>query len=107
MENSLYCLTVSISYSTSHKEGRKNLSKKLVDEFWILCRLFHRSKQLIKDAINENDFLKNLESAQVREVVDCMYPKTYNKSEIIVQEGDIGHALYVIAGKIHLSSLSC
>ena len=83
------------------------MSKKLIDEFWILCRLFHRSKQLIKDAINENDFLKNLESAQVREVVDCMYPKTYNKSEIIVQEGDIGHALYVIAGKIHLSSLSC
>ncbi|KAJ7379017.1 hypothetical protein OS493_018811 [Desmophyllum pertusum] len=56
-----------------------------------------RSKQLIKDAINENDFLKNLESAQVREIVDCMYPKNYNKSEMIVKEGDIGQALYVIA----------
>ena len=58
-----------------------------------------RSKQLIKDAINENDFLKNLESAQVREIVDCMYPKSYNKNDMIVQEGDIGHALYVIAGR--------
>lgn len=56
-----------------------------------------RSKQLIKDAINENDFLKNLESAQVREIVDCMYPKNYFKGDIIVQEGDTGHALYVIA----------
>ena len=58
-----------------------------------------RSKQLIKDAINENDFLKNLEAAQVREIVDCMYPKNYNKNDMIVKEGDIGQALYVIAGK--------
>ena len=62
------------------------------------CRV-SRSKQLIKDAINENDFLKNLEAAQVREIVNCMYPKTYNKNDMIVKEGDIGKALYVIAGK--------
>lgn len=43
--------------------------------------------------------MKNLESAQVREIVDCMYPKNYFKGDIIVQEGDTGHALYVIAGK--------
>lgn len=56
-----------------------------------------RSKQLIKDAINENDFLKNLESAQVREIVDCMYPKNYSRSDMIVKEGDTGQALFVIA----------
>lgn len=56
-----------------------------------------RSKQLIKGAINENDFLKNLESAQVREIVDCMYPKNYSKSDMIVKEGDTGQALFVIA----------
>ena len=35
----------------------------------------------------------------MREIVDCMYPKNYNKSEMIVKEGDIGQALYVIAGE--------
>jgi len=35
----------------------------------------------------------------VREIVDCMYPKNYNKNDMIVKEGDIGQALYVIAGK--------
>ena len=64
----------------------------------LVCRV-SRSKQLIKDAINENDFLKNLEAAQVREIVDCMYPKNYSNNDMIVKEGDIGHALYVIAGK--------
>ena len=72
--------------------------------FWNHVHFFYvcgvsRSKQLIKDAINENDFLKNLEAAQVREIVDCMYPKNYNKNDMIVKEGDIGQALYVIAGK--------
>lgn len=66
--------------------------------FLFVCRVT-RSKQLIKDAINENDFLKNLETAQVREIVDCMYPKNYSKNDMIVKEGDIGQALYVIAGK--------
>ena len=66
--------------------------------WFFVCRVT-RSKQLIKDAINENDFLKNLETAQVREIVDCMYPKNYSKNDMIVKEGDIGQALYVIAGK--------
>ena len=35
----------------------------------------------------------------MREIVDCMYPKNYNKNDMIVKEGDIGQALYVIAGK--------
>lgn len=76
------------SSSTAQEDTKKELERHPKD---------FRSKQLIKDAINENDFLKNLESAQVREIVDCMYPKSYNKSDVIVQEGDIGHALYVIA----------
>jgi len=76
------------SSSTAQEDTKKELERHPKD---------FRSKQLIKDAINENDFLKNLESAQVREIVDCMYPKSYNKNDMIVQEGDIGHALYVIA----------
>ncbi|EDO38399.1 predicted protein [Nematostella vectensis] len=56
-----------------------------------------RSKQLIKDAIFENDFLKNLEAAQVREIVDCMYSNTFQRNDVIIQEGDAGNALYAIA----------
>jgi len=76
---------------------RHSIENRSIHWFYI-CRV-SRSKQLIKDAINENDFLKNLEVAQVREIVDCMYPKNYNKNDMIVKEGDIGQALYVIAGK--------
>ncbi|XP_068745204.1 cGMP-dependent protein kinase 1-like isoform X1 [Montipora capricornis] len=76
------------SSSKAQEESKKELERHPKD---------FRSKELIKDAINENDFLKNLDSAQVREIVDCMYPKNYFMSDIIVHEGDIGHALYVIA----------
>uniref|UniRef100_A0A6Q2ZBZ9 Cyclic nucleotide-binding domain-containing protein n=1 Tax=Esox lucius TaxID=8010 RepID=A0A6Q2ZBZ9_ESOLU len=32
-----------------------------------------QSKDLIKDAILDNDFMKNLELSQIQEIVDCMY----------------------------------
>ncbi|KAL3185611.1 hypothetical protein MRX96_028878 [Rhipicephalus microplus] len=56
-----------------------------------------RSKQLIKDAIMENDFLKNLDSSQVREVVDCMYPQIFDAGTLVIREGDVGSHLYVSA----------
>ncbi|KAH6948891.1 hypothetical protein HPB50_026793 [Hyalomma asiaticum] len=62
-----------------------------------------RSKQLIKDAIMENDFLKNLDSSQVREVVDCMYPQVFDAGTLVIREGDVGSHLYVSAGKRHVS----
>ncbi|KAI4812992.1 hypothetical protein KUCAC02_024348 [Chaenocephalus aceratus] len=33
-----------------------------------------QSKDLIKEAILDNDFMKNLELSQIQEIVDCMYP---------------------------------
>ena len=59
-----------------------------------------RSKQLIKDAILDNDFLKNLDSNQVREVVDCMYEKHVKTGEYIIREAEAGQHLYVSAGEI-------
>ncbi|CAC5402187.1 cAMP-dependent protein kinase catalytic subunit,cAMP-dependent protein kinase type 2,Putative serine/threonine-protein kinase PRKY,cGMP-dependent protein kinase 2,cAMP-dependent protein kinase type 3,cAMP-dependent protein kinase catalytic subunit gamma,Ribosomal protein S6 kinase beta-1,cAMP-dependent protein kinase catalytic subunit alpha,Ribosomal protein S6 kinase beta,Protein kinase 3,cGMP-dependent protein kinase, isozyme 2 forms cD5/T2,Serine/threonine-protein kinase sck2,cGMP-dependent protein kina len=56
-----------------------------------------RSKQLIKDAIHDNDFLKNLDSTQVREIVDCMYEKKIKQGHYIIREGDAGQHLYVSA----------
>lgn len=56
-----------------------------------------RSKQLIKDAILENDFLKNLDSCQVREIVDSMYPKEIDRGSLVIREGEPGSHLYVSA----------
>ena len=62
--------------------------------FWTLFR----SKELIKDAILDNDFLKKLESSQIREVVECMYEKKWKKDEFLIKEGESGSDLFVLEG---------
>lgn len=64
---------------------------------FLLCLLF-RSKELIKDAILDNDFLKKLESSQIREVVECMYEKKWKKDEFLIKEGESGSDLFVLEG---------
>ncbi|KAK4306436.1 hypothetical protein Pmani_021732, partial [Petrolisthes manimaculis] len=56
-----------------------------------------RSKQLIKDAILDNDFLKHLDSSQVREIVDSMYPQEFSAGSWVIREGGVGSHLYVSA----------
>lgn len=56
-----------------------------------------RSRQLIKDSILENDFLKNLDQNQVREIVDCMYEKKVKMGHFIIKEAESGQHLYVSA----------
>jgi len=56
-----------------------------------------RSKTLIKEAIMENDFLKNLSSSQVRELVDAMHEKRVPKGCYVIREGESGSYLYVAA----------
>ncbi|XP_076457818.1 cGMP-dependent protein kinase 1-like isoform X2 [Babylonia areolata] len=56
-----------------------------------------RAKQQIKDAILDNDFLKNLDPTQVREMVDCMYPRSVNRGHFIIKEGEPGQHVYVAA----------
>ncbi|GAA6085589.1 cGMP-dependent protein kinase 1-like isoform X2 [Tachysurus ichikawai] len=58
-----------------------------------------RSKELIKEAILDNDFMKNLELSQIQEIVDCMYPVEYDKESCIIKEGDVGSLVYVMEGK--------
>lgn len=60
---------------------------------------FLRSKDLIKEAILDNDFMKNLELSQIQEIVDCMYPVEYGKDSCIIKEGDVGSLVYVMEGK--------
>uniref|UniRef100_A0A8P4FWA8 cGMP-dependent protein kinase n=1 Tax=Dicentrarchus labrax TaxID=13489 RepID=A0A8P4FWA8_DICLA len=55
------------------------------------------TKRLINDAIMNNDFLKKLEPQHMREMVDCMYEKVYTEGQVVIQEGEPGNYLYVLA----------
>lgn len=64
----------------------------------VFC-LFSRSRELIKSAILDNDFMKNLDMTQIREIVDCMYPVQYAAKSLIIKEGDVGSIVYVMEGE--------
>ncbi|KAK2820177.1 hypothetical protein Q5P01_023136 [Channa striata] len=62
------------------------------------------SKELIKDAILDNDFMKNLEMSQIQEIVDCMYPVDYGNEACIIKEGDVGSLVFVMEeGKVEVT----
>ena len=56
------------------------------------------SRELIRSAILDNDFMKNLEMAQIHEIVDCMYPVEYAAGSLIIEEGAVGSIVYVMEG---------
>jgi hypothetical protein len=60
-----------------------------------------RSKQVIRDAVMDNNFLKNLDAVQVREIVDCVYERRIKTGQYVIKEGDPGQHLYVAAGMLH------
>ncbi|XP_050084436.1 cGMP-dependent protein kinase, isozyme 2 forms cD4/T1/T3A/T3B isoform X2 [Anopheles aquasalis] len=63
-----------------------------------------RSREIIKSAILDNDFMKNLEMTQIREIVDCMYPVQYAAGSLIIKEGDVGSIVYVMEeGRVEVS----
>ena len=49
-------------------------------------------------AIQNNDFLRNLERVQMNEIVECMYERVFTKEQYICRENSVGTQLYVIAG---------
>lgn len=59
---------------------------------------FSRSRELIKSAILDNDFLRHLESQRVNEIVECMYLEEYVEGAVIIREGTPGSTLYVMEG---------
>uniref|UniRef100_A0A8C7MSG9 cGMP-dependent protein kinase n=1 Tax=Oncorhynchus kisutch TaxID=8019 RepID=A0A8C7MSG9_ONCKI len=62
---------------------------------------------LIKEAILDNDFMKNLELSQIQEIVDCMYPVEYGKDSCIIKEGDVGSLVYVMEdGRVEVTKES-
>eukprot|EP00063_Salmo_salar_P062546 XP_014037381.1 PREDICTED: cGMP-dependent protein kinase 1-like [Salmo salar] len=63
-----------------------------------------QSKGLIKEAILDNDFMKNLELSQIQEIVDCMYPVEYATDSCIIKEGDVGSLVYVMEAILNMST---
>ena len=53
---------------------------------------------MIRDAIMDNNFLKNLDTTQVREIVDCVYERRVKTGQFVIKEGDPGQHFYVAAG---------
>ncbi|XP_061622880.1 cGMP-dependent protein kinase 2 isoform X1 [Phyllopteryx taeniolatus] len=57
-------------------------------------------KQLV-DTLNRNQYLKRLEQQQLRDMVECMYLCTYQEGDYVVQQGEHGNHLFVLAdGKL-------
>lgn len=73
------------SVSTSHKVSFEKVDKD-----------FH-SRTLIKDAIQDNDFLKNLTPSQMQDLTDAMHEKKIPKGCYVIREGESGSYLYVAA----------
>ena len=58
-----------------------------------------RTKEFLRDAILNNDFMKNLEMDQIMSIVDCMYPLEQKNDSLIIKEGDVGNLVYIMEGK--------
>jgi hypothetical protein len=58
-----------------------------------------RSKQLIREAIQKNDFLRQLDKEQTIEMVECMYECKVRAGEYVIKEGESGDRLFVSAGE--------
>jgi len=55
-----------------------------------------KAKECIRKALKDNDFLKNLESEQIKELIDVMQSKDYKKGNFVIREGEPGQHLYVL-----------
>ncbi|XP_041792978.1 cGMP-dependent protein kinase 2 isoform X3 [Chelmon rostratus] len=58
-------------------------------------------KKLLTDALNKNQYLKRLELQQIKDMVECMYERTYQQGEYVIKQGEPGNHLFVLAdGKL-------
>ncbi|XP_053559205.1 cGMP-dependent protein kinase 2 [Bombina bombina] len=54
-------------------------------------------KKLITDALFKNQFLKRLDPHQIRDMVECMYERTYSQGDYIIKQGEPGSHIFVLA----------
>jgi hypothetical protein len=63
------------------------------------------TKELLRQAIHADDFLKHLSTATVGEIVECMHADVIKKDSTIIREGDIGSKLFVLEGNYRISTV--
>lgn len=51
------------------------------------------------DALNKNQFLKRLEPQQIREMVECMYERTFQQGSYVIRQGEPGNHIFVLKGE--------
>ncbi|XP_053208314.1 cGMP-dependent protein kinase 1-like isoform X2 [Panonychus citri] len=62
------------------------------------------ARDLINAAILDNDFMKNLDQQQIKEITDSMYPVNFEPNTWIIKEGDIGSVVYILEeGRVEVS----
>ncbi|KAH0615794.1 hypothetical protein JD844_026306 [Phrynosoma platyrhinos] len=54
-------------------------------------------KKLITEALSRNQFLKRLDLQQIRDMVECMYGRTYQQGSYIIKQGEPGNHIFVLA----------
>ncbi|XP_063050671.1 cGMP-dependent protein kinase 2 [Engraulis encrasicolus] len=54
-------------------------------------------KKLITDSLNKNLYLRKLESPQIRDMVECMYERSFQKGDYVIKQGEPGNHLFVLA----------
>ncbi|XP_063103272.1 cGMP-dependent protein kinase 2 isoform X2 [Cavia porcellus] len=61
-------------------------------------------KKLITDALNRNQFLKRLDPQQIKDMVECMYGRSYQQGSYIIKQGEPGNHIFVLAeGQLEVS----
>ncbi|KAL3316122.1 hypothetical protein Ciccas_005236 [Cichlidogyrus casuarinus] len=53
------------------------------------------SRNVIRQALRENDLLKNMDALQLQEMVSCMQEREVPEGNFLIREGDDGRELYV------------
>ncbi|XP_074948504.1 LOW QUALITY PROTEIN: cGMP-dependent protein kinase 2 [Phalacrocorax aristotelis] len=53
-------------------------------------------KNFITDALKKNQFLKRLEPHQIRDMVECMYERTFQQGSYIIRQGEPGNHIFVL-----------
>lgn len=79
------------SQDLMHAWQRKSLSPLLLP--------LNSVKKLLTDALNKNQYLKRLELQQIKDMVECMYERTYQQGEYVIKQGEPGNHLFVLAGR--------
>lgn len=64
-----------------------------------MCVLPHSVKKMITDSLNRNLYLKRLEAPQIRDMVECMYQRSFQQGDYAIKQGEQGNHLFVLAGE--------